>query len=443
MASLAFVACDRTYDAPPLNEPKYDGAAANTTISQLREEYKAATQDAPITITKDEVLKAYVSGNDESGNIFKTIYLQDETGGISMLVDQSSVYNYYPVGQEVYVNLKGLCISVYGDEQQIGHPDGYLFRTPWVDFEEHVKANGWAGNDNVKPVVIDDISTLNAQVDAMKFKLVQLEGVRFANGGKATFAPEDGYGNETLTDSHGNTITVRTSNYADFASDELPVGQGTVLGILGRFRGAWQLTIRTKSDVLAFDGTPGGEPTPEPGETVIFNETFGTPEKSGNYWPYFNAYEGFDNPKAMFEDASGKATVRVVNNYTNVWYPTGSDIDVKIKGINAKGATTATLEYAVGANVYNAGEQQDLNTLKVRCNGTELTIPSKVVTGDKKEGNQPNKIAITGLQVSDDTTLEFYTTSATNAYGLRLYSVKLYTGTSSEGGTEIKPTPTE
>ena len=190
VGSLVFMACDRTYDAPPLNEPKYDGAAANITISQLREEYKAATQDSPITITKDEVLKAYVSGNDESGNIYKTIYLQDETGGISMLVDQSSVYNYYRVGQEVYVNLKGLCVSVYGDEQQIGHPDGYLYRTPWVDFEAHVQLNGWANAENVQPVAVDDISTLNAQVDAMKFKVVRLEGVRFANGGKGTFAPD-------------------------------------------------------------------------------------------------------------------------------------------------------------------------------------------------------------------------------------------------------------
>ena len=41
-------------------------------------------------------MKAVITANDESGNIFKKIYLQDETGAIEMEVDQNSVYNYYP-----------------------------------------------------------------------------------------------------------------------------------------------------------------------------------------------------------------------------------------------------------------------------------------------------------------------------------------------------------
>ena len=107
------------------------------------------------------------------------------------------------------------------------------------------------------------------------------------------------------------------------------------------------------------------------------------------------------------------------------------------------------MEYEVGANGYDPGEKQDLNTLKVRCNGTELEIPSKVVTGDDKEGNIPNKITIDNVSVSDDTTLEFYTTASDNTYGLRLYSVKLYTGegggsqgSSAGGGTLSEQIPT-
>ena len=119
IASLALFACERDYDAPLLTEPEYTGPAANITISELRTENAAAAEDAPIIITKDQVLKAVITGNDESGNIFKKIYLQDETGAIEMEVDQSSVYNYYPVGQTVYVDLNGLSISVYGDEQQL------------------------------------------------------------------------------------------------------------------------------------------------------------------------------------------------------------------------------------------------------------------------------------------------------------------------------------
>lgn len=452
IASLALFACERDYDAPLLTEPEYTGPAANITISELRTQNAAATDKAPIIITQDQVLKAVITGNDESGNIFKKIYLQDETGAIEMEVDQSSVYNYYPVGQTVYVDLNGLSISVYGDEQQLGHPEGYLYRTPWEDFEKHVSKDGWANPENAKPVVIDDISTINAAPDNYKFKLVQFTGVTFQNGGKGIFAPEDGYGEENITDSHGNTIMIRTSNYASFAGNKLPEGKGNVTGILGRFRGTWQLTLRTANDVSDFTGSneeeggnEGGE-TPS-GETVLFQESFGTPEKSGNYWPKIAEYTGFDNP-GFFEDESGKADVRIGSAYpANVWFPKGSDINLKVKGINGQGATKATLKYQVGCNVYNSGETQDLNTLKVKCNGTELPLSSKVVSGENQEGNKPFEFEIKDINISNNTTLEFYTTAADNTYGLRLFSVKLYVpgsgsgSTGGDGGTTIEPTP--
>ena len=451
IASLALFACERDYDAPLLTEPEYTGPAANITISELRTQNAAATQDVPIIITQDQVLKAVITGNDESGNIFKKIYLQDETGAIEMEVDQSSVYNYYPVGQTVYVDLNGLSISVYGDEQQLGHPEGYLYRTPWEDFEKHVSKDGWANPENAKPVVIDDISTINAAPDNYKFKLVQFTGVTFQNGGKGIFAPEDGYGEENITDSHGNTIMIGTSNYASFAGNKLPEGKGNVTGILGRFRGTWQLTLRTANDVSDFTGSneeggnEGGE-TPS-GETVLFQESFGTPEKSGNYWPKIAEYTGFDNP-GFFEDESGKADVRIGSAYpANVWFPKGSDINLKVKGINGQGATKATLKYQVGCNVYNSGETQDLNTLKIKCNGTELPLSSKVVSGENQEGNKPFEFEIKDINISNNTTLEFYTTAADNTYGLRLFSVKLYVpgsgsgSTGGDGGTTIEPTP--
>lgn len=451
IASLALFACERDYDAPLLTEPEYTGPAANITISELRTQNAAATDKAPIIITQDQVLKAVITGNDESGNIFKKIYLQDETGAIEMEVDQSSVYNYYPVGQTVYVDLNGLSISVYGDEQQLGHPEGYLFRTPWEDFEKHVSKDGWANPENAKPVVIDDISTINAAPDNYKFKLVQFTGVTFQNGGKGIFAPEDGYGEENITDSHGNTIMIRTSNYASFAGNKLPEGKGNVTGILGRFRGTWQLTLRTANDVSDFTGSneeggnEGGE-TPS-GETVLFQESFGTPEKSGNYWPKIAEYTGFDNP-GFFEDESGKADVRIGSAYpANVWFPKGSDINLKVKGINGQGATKATLKYQAECNVYKSGETQDLNTLKIKCNGTELPLSSKVVSGENQEGNKPFEFEIKDINISNNTTLEFYTTAADNTYGLRLFSVKLYVpgsgsgSTGGDGGTTIEPTP--
>lgn len=90
---------------------------------------------------------------------------------------------------------------------------------------------------------------------------------------------------------------------------------------------------------------------------------------------------------------------------------------------------------------------KDLKTLRVKCNGQELSIPSKEVTGDAQQGNTPFKMTIENVTISDNTTLEFYCTTSENTYGLRLYSVKLYVpgggsgSTGGGGGTTIEPTP--
>lgn len=272
---LAIVSCDKDYDMPPMNEPTYSGQEANITIAELKEKYKGATQDKPLTITENLILKAVISGDDESGNIYKQIYIQDETGGLAFQVDTNSIYTNYRQGQIVYINLKGLCISVYGREQQLGDPNGYLYRTPYTTFTEHVIKDGWPSEQNIPVKDVTDISKLDENAAANAFTVIRLIGVHFTNGGKDVFAPESGYGNQELKDAQGNAISVRTSNYADFASNTLPAGTGNVIAVLGRFNDAWQLTIRNAADVFGFDNQqPGGGDQLAPEAETFFSETF-------------------------------------------------------------------------------------------------------------------------------------------------------------------------
>lgn len=436
---LTFTACEKTYDAPPLNEPTYTGAPANVTIAQLRKQYPA-TATTPLTIDKDLILKAYISAEDQSGNIYKKIFIQDETGGLEIEVDQTNIFNHYRVGQEVYILLKGLSISVYGDEPQLGHPQGTNFRIPWDIFRSKCIANGWANAANVAPIVIEDISLVNADVEKYKFMLVTLKGVRFQNGGKAPYAPTTGYGQETLTDAKGNNIVVRTSNYSDFASQMLPKGKGEVTGILGRFRGAWQFTLRSINDVANFDGSDAiDKPVEEPTTIVVFSENFGTPEKTGNQWPLFAEYTKFENYGKVKFTATGSPSVRVVNGHTNVWFPKEADAGVTISEIPST-IKTATLEFALGANVYDAKETQDLNAFAISVNGKAVDFGSKVVTGDKKEGNTPFSFKVENVALQEKNTIVFSVSKDKNTCGMRLFSVKL-TGTGTAGNT-ITPKPT-
>lgn len=307
--SMTFIACEREYDRPPLSEPVYEGAEPNITIAEFRERFKEVDRDNPDTIEDDLILKATIISSDEDGNIYKTMYVQDETGGIGILVDQSNVYSTYRVGQDVYVQLKGMCASFYGDIQ-IGFPSGYLYRTPWEDFQEHVLKGGWPDKNKLVAKEITDISTLNENANAYKATLVCLKGVTFEDGGKKPFVYTDSesYGTRVLKDAYGNSIDVRTSSYASFASDMLPVGKGNVTAVLGNFNGTWQLSIRSKDDISDFDGIVEGDDEqggdkPQTGtETTVYEETFASsqgnftindvklPEGSDHVWIHDSGY---------------------------------------------------------------------------------------------------------------------------------------------------------
>ena len=441
--AVLMTGCERDYDAPPLNEPIYTGAQPNTTLAQLKEKYSAATAETPVVITDDYIAKAYITGNDESGNIYKQIIVQDAPAALPIQLDQGNVYTTYRRGQEVFINLKGMCVSVYGGEQQLGWPDGYLYRMPFANFKELVQKNGWPSADNAKPEVITDISVINLDVSKMTYRLVQLEGVHFVNGGKNTFATTSGFGEETLKDAHGNTITVRTSNYASFAYETLPVGTGTVVGILGRFNGTWQLTIPAYSDVFGFDGVePEEGGGGETGETVLFSETFGEPQKDGNYWPYLKDYTGYDNPKELFSGSVDNLSARMQSGDANIWFPTGGDYSLSIGSIDLKGATKVSLVYKMGVNVYQPTDVQNINTLSVKCNDTSLAVPSKELVGTSNP-YVLEEIRIDDIAVSGTATLTFSCASATNVKGIRLYDVKLIVPGTGEGGggDVIAPVP--
>lgn len=243
--------CERDYDAPPLNMPEYSGPAANTTLKQLKEKYATVTSAAPALIEESLVVKARVSANDISGNIFKQVIVQDETGGISMGVEQSSVYTTYRVGQEIFIDLKGLYVVNYGGALQIGYGNTNANRIPWEIFKEQVNLNAWPDSTLIVPTVISNFNDLKAD---MNNTVVQLDNVYFVNGGQSTFAVNESTTSQTLKDANGNSVDVRTSSYANFANDKLPSGTGTLIGVISSYNGSWQLTIRSKYDIKTFSG---------------------------------------------------------------------------------------------------------------------------------------------------------------------------------------------
>jgi hypothetical protein len=246
VAMLLMSRCSDNFEAPPIKMPVYSGTPENITVAEFREQY--ATRPSRTVIVEDYILRAVITGNDISGNIYKQIYIADDTGGINIGVDQNSIYTSNRVGQEVFIKLKGLASVIYGGELQIGYRGTYANRIPWEIYREHLFFNGFPESTSARARVV----TIPQITAGMVNTLVELRDVSFVNPG-ANFTSNNAVTEEMIIDTNGNTLAVRTSSYCDFANDRLPSGKVTLVGILGRYDGAWQFTLRDRNDIRLSD----------------------------------------------------------------------------------------------------------------------------------------------------------------------------------------------
>ena len=433
LITISVSSCLRDYDAPPIAKPEYNGNA-NLTIAQLKQRYANTPSDLPSLIDVDYVIKAYVTGNDETGNIYKQIYIQDETGAINVGVDQNSIYSMYKVGQEVFFNLHGLSVVNYGGELQIGYAGTNANRIPWEVFTTKFRLNGWPEEQNATPVTVK-ISDLKPEMVNM---LVKLDKVYFVNGGKNNFTSNNATTNETLKDGGGSSIDLRTSSFSTFAAELLPSGAGTIIGLLGRYNGSWQFTVRSMNDVVNFGGEIPTDPETPPAEEVVFYETFGTGTYPSGNRPKISAFTDFDMKAPIaYADATDNADIRSItgDNGAHVWFPT-RDTKLTITGINTSGKENLVLSYQVAANLFEAGNAGNLNAMTVKCNNVDLAIPSTPVSNANGDNAKFYTFRFDNIPAMANLTIEFAASANANTFGMRLDNIKI------EVNKNINLTPT-
>ncbi|RGX93261.1 hypothetical protein DXA63_10195 [Segatella copri] len=228
-------------------------------------------------IEKDMMIKAVVTGNDVSGNIYNQVSVQDASGAIIIAINGSGLSGYLPVGQEILVNLKGLYIGSYKKLPQIGGVNtklsdgslgmGKIERAIW---NEHFKIlnPGEADASMVVPEEFDLTKLTDAAyMDANVGKLMTLKKVKFASAnGTNVWAPDDTNTSLELIDAEtgkrisSSDLVVRNSGYSKFANEVVPQGVFDITGIFTRFGDTWQIVLRNtddlKSVVLAYISEP-------------------------------------------------------------------------------------------------------------------------------------------------------------------------------------------
>lgn len=263
IASVGFSSCmDKDWEAPQFDEPLYGNNSIMKqegdkviTIGELKEKYSSlinASTDGSKEITEDWQLQVVVNGNDEGGNLYKQISIQDHTGAIIVGINGSNLYPYMPVGQQLLINLKGLYIGGYRKQAQIGALyNGGIGRMDTDVWEQHVRL--------LKPGEIEArVDTVDFDEKADKYtlsgRIVRLSGVTISGEGTQVLAPEDG--SVTLTSNCANrlinnksSLVLRTSSYSKFANRAIPKGKVDVYGVCTRFNNTWQILMRTESDL--------------------------------------------------------------------------------------------------------------------------------------------------------------------------------------------------
>lgn len=260
--ALFVTGCKKEYDHPPERTLPLGSVM---TIQQLKDSFALA--NAPLRFTHNENVFATVISDEQDGNFYKNVYVQDSTGGICLrLLSSGGLY----VGDRIRIYLPGTVVAPYAGLMQIDS----------VNVDNNVVKQ--ATQQYIQPQVV----TMDQITPEMQSTLVILDSVEFiaseaAGGTWATFAGSSST-NRTLEDCDGNQIILRTSDFANYAGDQLPTGRGSIVCVVGLYNTDMQLYARSMPEVhLNGPRCPGQE-------LPFFNKNFNDGNVASGGWTQYS-----------------------------------------------------------------------------------------------------------------------------------------------------------
>ncbi|PRB06786.1 hypothetical protein CQ046_01455 [Chryseobacterium sp. MYb7] len=425
ISMLAFSSCVKTddYDVPEIKcTNKF--AAANHQLSELATIAKVKPAEADI-IKEDYIVEAYVSSSDESGNIYKMMFLQDKpenpTQGIEIDIDGGNQYLDFPTGALVRINLKGLIVQGVNGNIKVGsydpnYPIGRINPNKVSNYVARVC-------DGQKPVVaamkplefasISDALKNGAHINQLvKIKNVQFEDPELTK----TFADESATGDRYITDKKAGRLDLRFSNYATFAKSPISpkyAKSGDIVLLLSRYTGTSNTTtyteqayIRTLDDInFPNDRFNPGEPeAPSASAVNLFAgsdfenwATFLTSVNSFGLKPYATQGVGlgYNGTNSLQIKGTPTANDYVFTSIATTGIPAvPKRITMYIKGT----ATGKTLSF----NVYKAGGGFYVFNLGTFSTGATLGVESaNSYTGSINTNGQWRLVELTLTGIAD------------------------------------------
>ena len=223
------------------------GVEEFTTVKQIKMQYQRSgtsidketgnlPDDSPNILDRSQVLRVQVISSDESGNVYREIFVQDNTGGIDFKIGRSSSYDDYKPGQILYICCEGFVVGEYGYKSgsyggagviQIGMPRNSFYNaeddvfsqddyeTAYIDLQPILSKNVLKGKIFTEKDRIQTMTPRGSELTSSSFKndiyniyegrLVSMKNLKYENstGGKEVFCLF--YPNPGLE--HANTAT--------------------------------------------------------------------------------------------------------------------------------------------------------------------------------------------------------------------------------------------
>ena len=294
---------DDDFDTPQINieAPELHGTEITIdALKQLLVTEQTNNGNDLLTIEEDYYITGYVISNDEFGNFYEEIILQDApanpTTGIKVLVNVNPLFITYEFGREVHIQLQGLTVGYDSGVLALGIRNGnQVDQIGEAQMTDYLKRDVTVAEITPLPMGIadftDDKTNLFIQLNDMQFFRDEL--------GKTFSAEEtDNFDGERVLEScaTGLTTTFSTSTFADFKAVTLPSGKGSMNAILTKnfFGDTFNVVVNSPNDIN-FDDTNRCDPSEvdcglanSTGNNVLFEDFFedqtdGQPI-SGNGW---------------------------------------------------------------------------------------------------------------------------------------------------------------
>lgn len=184
---LAFcaVSCDEfppvNYDDPEPYEVYSDEDFSDCTYVTIKE-LKDMYNNSPVNIPDNIYIKAQVISSDQSGNLYRTMYIQDESGAIELKMGTRNLYNDYKLGQWIYVKCRDLTLGDYNGMVGLGYrshdPE---YETAYIENQYLIDTHVFRGemDDPVEPLLLEsDEDVMN---EANFGKYVTIKGLTYSN----------------------------------------------------------------------------------------------------------------------------------------------------------------------------------------------------------------------------------------------------------------------